>query len=57
MFVERGVISRIWNARISHVKVSALRLSHLAVSSVLFGPGFYYYNIVSQWRGKGIRHG
>jgi hypothetical protein len=64
MFVESGAISRIWNARVRYLKVTALRLweaSRLSfgrllpgkppnistVSSVLFGPGLYYYDIVS----------
>jgi hypothetical protein len=47
MLVESGVISRTWNARVSHVKVAALRLFHPNVSSVLFGPSFYYCDTVS----------
>jgi hypothetical protein len=52
MLVEIGVISRKWNARVSHVKVSALRLFHPTVSSILFGPGFYYYDTVPRGRGR-----
>jgi len=51
MLVESGVISRKWNARVSHIKVAALRLFHPTVSSVFFGPGFYYYDTVSWGRG------
>jgi hypothetical protein len=53
MLVEGGVISRIWNVRISHVKVAALRLFHPTVSSVFFGHGFYYYDTVFVGRGDG----
>jgi hypothetical protein len=50
MLVESGIISKIWNARISRIKVPVLRLSHPTVSSPLFGHGFYYYNTVSRGR-------
>ena len=46
MFVEDEVTSRIWIARVIYVKVAALRLLQPTVSSVLFGPGFYYYDTV-----------
>jgi hypothetical protein len=49
--VESGVISRIWNVGISHVKDSALRLFHPTVSPVFFGAGFYYFDTVSLGRG------
>jgi hypothetical protein len=55
MLVEIGVISRKWNARISYVKVAALRLFHSTVSSILFGPGFYYYDTVPWGERKGVR--
>jgi hypothetical protein len=47
MFVEDEVTSRIWIARGLHGEVAALRLFQPTVSSVLFGPGFYYYGTVS----------
>jgi hypothetical protein len=53
MLVESGVVSRIWDIRVLHVKVAALRLFYPTVSSVLFGPGFYYYDTVSWGRGIG----
>jgi hypothetical protein len=52
MFVESGVISRIWSVRISHIKVPTLRLFHPTVSSVFFGHGFYYYYTVLWARGN-----
>jgi hypothetical protein len=53
MFVESGVISRIWNVRFLQIKVAALRLFPPTVSSVLFEPGFYYYDTISGEEGKG----
>jgi hypothetical protein len=50
MLAESAVISRERNARVSHVEVGALRLFHPTVSSVLFGSGFNYYDIVSWGR-------
>jgi predicted acyl esterase len=57
MFVESGVISRIRNARISHVKVSALRLFHPTVSSVFFGHGFVIATQSHRGEGKGEGQG
>jgi hypothetical protein len=52
MLVESGVILRKWNVRISPIKVSALRLFNPTASSVFFGHGLYYYDIVSKGSGK-----
>jgi hypothetical protein len=51
MLVESGVVSRIWEVRVLNGKGAALRLFRPTVSSVLFGPGFYYYDTVSWGRG------
>jgi len=53
MLVESGVILIIWNVRILHVKVAVLRHFHPTVSSVLFRPGFYYYDTASYGGGLG----
>jgi len=53
MFVESGVISRNWDARVLHVKVAALRLFHPTVSSVLSEIGSIIATQFLGGRGEG----